>query len=252
MNILPPTNCPACNAVLVWRNDILYCVNELCTAKVDKQIEHWARTLKIKGLGSQTIAKLKLESFIDIYALTEEQIINAIGSEKLAKKLIVEINSSKQLNMSDYLAAFGIPLVGKTIASKLSEVISSLDEISETALKQAGIGQKASANIMSWYTNEYIPFLKEEMPFISTQRKSNLKTKSEIKGVVCITGKLKSFKTKSDAKKALEAAGYIVKDSLTKDVTILLNESAVSTAKTQKAEQNGVSVITNINHILGE
>ena len=45
------------------------------------------------------------------------------------------------------------------------------------------------------------------------------------RGVVCITGKLKSFKTKAQAGTALVNLGYIVKSSLTKDVTILVNES---------------------------
>ena len=46
--ILIPTHCPACNAELTWRNDILYCENSnLCPAQSTKKVEHFAKTLKI-------------------------------------------------------------------------------------------------------------------------------------------------------------------------------------------------------------
>jgi len=66
---------------------------------------------------------------------------------------------------------------------------------------------------------------------------------------VCITGKLKSFKTKALATKYLETQGYLVKSSLTKDVTILVNESGVESAKTQAARDKGVLIITNLKEI---
>ena len=61
---------------------------------------------------------------------------------------------------------------------------------------------------------------------------------------------VKSFKTKADAEKALISRGYIVKSSLTKEVTILINESGLDSSKTKKARDSGVSIITNLNEIL--
>jgi hypothetical protein len=76
-----------------------------------------------------------------------------------------------------------------------------------------------------------------------------LKKKSADKGVVCITGKLKSFKTKALATQYLETQGYLVKSSLTKDVNILVNESGIESAKTQAARERGVIIITNLKEI---
>ena len=73
--------------------------------------------------------------------------------------------------------------------------------------------------------------------------------KSADNGVVCITGKLKSFKTKAAATQYLETKGYLVKSSLTKDVTILVNESGIESAKTQAARDKGVLIITNLKEI---
>ena len=44
--------------------------------------------------------------------------------------------------------------------------------------------------------------------------------------------------------------GYLVKNSLTKDVTILINESGIESAKTQAARERGVQIITNLKEIL--
>ena len=66
------------------------------------------------------------------------------------------------------------------------------------------------------------------------------------KGVVCISGKLVSYKTKAEATVELESLGYTVKSSLTKDVEILVNESGIESAKTIKARESGVEVITNL------
>jgi NAD-dependent DNA ligase len=71
------------------------------------------------------------------------------------------------------------------------------------------------------------------------------------KGTVCISGRLSSYKTKAAAANELERTGYIVKSSLTKDVTILVNESGIESAKTQAARERGVKIITNLKEIIG-
>ena len=70
------------------------------------------------------------------------------------------------------------------------------------------------------------------------------------RGVVCITGKLKSFKTKAQAGTALVSRGYVVKSSLTKDVTILVNESGIESAKTKQARESGIEIITDLQSYL--
>ena len=50
----------------------------------------------------------------------------------------------------------------------------------------------------------------------------------------------------------LQELGYVTKSSLTKDVTILVNESGVESAKTKKARESGVEIITNLLDFIGE
>ena len=43
-----------------------------------------------------------------------------------------------------------------------------------------------------------------------------------------------------------------MKSSLTKDVNILVNESGIESAKTKLAQERGVTIITNLNEIIGD
>jgi BRCT domain type II-containing protein len=73
-----------------------------------------------------------------------------------------------------------------------------------------------------------------------------------LKGVVCITGKLKSYPTKAAAEKVLHKYGYETKGSLTKNVTILVNESGIESAKTNKAQEMGIKIYNNIKQLIEE
>ena len=70
--ITEPTSCPTCNSTLELVNDQLFCRNNNCEAKTSKLIEHFAKTLKIKGLGPKTIDKLPLNSISDIYSISKK------------------------------------------------------------------------------------------------------------------------------------------------------------------------------------
>ena len=64
--IIIPTHCPACNSELDTVKDQLFCRNPNCPAQSSKKVEHFAKTLKIKGLGAVTIEKLDLQDYHDI------------------------------------------------------------------------------------------------------------------------------------------------------------------------------------------
>lgn len=242
MQINIPTNCPSCNSSLVLINDLLYCRNTDCGSMSRKRVEHFASTLKIKGLGPAAVEKLELSSPLDIYNLSLEDISQGLNSEKLAAKLLDEIEQSKSKQLNDVLPALGIPLIGKTATDKLSKVCTDIESITEQTCSDAGLGPKATESLIDWLNdNDWYLFLPHDLSFGSTKTISQAS-----KGTVCITGKLNSFKTKAEAQVELERLGYVVKSSITKDVTILVNESGKETTKTQKARESGVTVITNL------
>lgn len=245
--IVPPTDCPSCGSILEWINQLLYCKNTECGAQSQKKVEHFAKTMKIKGLGPAAIEKLGFMSPSDIYYMDEETLIETLGSEKVGAKLYVEIENSKSAPLELLLPAFGIPLIGNTATKKLSETVKDIHEINADTCKRAGLGPKASENLLSWIQYDG-PFYFEVMPHTWTFSKKSIAQAT--KGVVCISGKLKSFKTKADATETLSSLGYVVKSSLTKDVTILVNESGVESSKTKQARESGITIVTDLNSFL--
>jgi DNA ligase (NAD+) len=174
--------------------------------------------------------------------------VEALNSEKLAVKLFDEIQDSKKANLSQVLPAFSIPLIGKTASSKLCTVISSIYDLTEEACTAAGLGPKASNNLLDWYSTKFLREYKW-LPF--SFESVDVTSVIAPKGTICISGKLTSFKTKAEAEKALTNRGWVVKSSLTKDVTHLVNESGLESSKTKKARESGISIITNLNQLIG-
>lgn len=246
MKIEAPTNCPSCDSLLINQNDILYCKNNDCGATAFKRVEHFAKTLKIKGLGPATIEKLNVNDINEIYDMDIGYITFCLKSAKLAVSLFEEIENSKTHSLNTLLPAFGIPLIGKTATDKLSKVCSSLGEINESKCKEAGLGPKATANLMNWMVYDWEKY--SHLPFSFKFEKESSPTES--KGVVCISGKLNSFKTKAEASSVLQSLGYKVKDSITKDVTILVNESGRETDKTRKARESGIMIVNNLTQLI--
>lgn len=247
MKIVIPTQCPCCSSTLEKIVDQLFCRNTACPAQVQGKLSHFAKSMSIKGLGEKTIEKLGLSSIIDLYYLDSAEAEEVLGN-KVAVKLLDEIERSKQATFATVLSSMSIPLVGNTIATKLAANINSFNDITQESCKQAGLGDKATANLLDWLEYEYQE-LKDYLPFEFKQKQSVVQGTSSM-GTICITGKLSSFKTKAEAKSILESLGYIVVDTLTKAVSILVDESGKNSAKRTTAEERGLQIITDLSQFI--
>jgi len=233
--IKAPTNCPSCNSLLKTVGEQLYCTNEECGDKQYKNVEHFCKTIKIKGLGPSTIKFLDIRTINEIYELD-------LPAGKTYKNIAIEIEKSKLATLNVLLPALGIPLIGQTATDKLANVVDTLQEVTELKCREAGLGEKATSNLMDFlFDFDY------DLPFDFKFAK-----KTATNGIVCITGKLTSYKNKAEATKVLQARGYAVRPSITKETTILINESGEETAKVIKARASSITVVNNINIFLGE
>ena len=249
MRIEIPTECPCCNYPLELVNDQLFCRNTACGAQLNKKVEHFCKTLGIKGMGSRTVEKLGLSDITELFYLDSEQVVESLGSEKVALKLLDEIERSKSADLATVIASFSIPLVGSTASKKLCEVVTSVDEISYDTCKQAGLGDKVTQNLVAWLETDFQE-MREFLPFsFKSQKNSNTNTNQK---TVCITGKLSSYKTKAEAYKLLEEAGYTPVESVTKATNYLVDEEDKGSSKRKKAESLGITIITNLNTFLKE
>jgi NAD-dependent DNA ligase len=248
MKIVIPDHCPACASKLELINSQLFCKNRSCEAQIYKKLEHFAKTLQIKGLGPKTIEKLDLSDLPEIFYLDLDTVKETLG-EKTAVKLLDEIERSKSADLATVLASFSIPLIGGTAAAKIAKTVNSIEDITLEKCKQAGLGDKASQNLCNWLETDYLE-LKEFLPF--SFKPVMHSTSNEAAKTVCITGKLSSYKTKADAYKELEAAGFRVVESVTKTLNYLVDEEDKGSSKRTKAEQYGVTIIFNLINFLKE
>ena len=245
MQIKIPKECPCCDYKLELVNDQLFCRNSACSAQLNKKLEHFCKTLGIKGFGPKTIEKLNLQDLTEIFYLDLSEVTSALGSEKTAIKLLDEIERAKTSYLSTVLASFSIPLIGETASNKVAEIVATIDEITQETCKLAGLGDKATSNLLTWLDTEYLA-LKEFLPFsFKSQQKaaSNAET-------ICITGKLQSFKTKAEATKLLQEAGFSVVDTVTKTLKYLVDEQGNNSSKRKKADEYGVTIVNNLNQFL--
>lgn len=241
-----PTTCPSCSYSLVYVKDQLFCRNTACSAQLFKKVENLCKVLAIKGMGPKTIEKLNLSDITELFYLDLEE-TSAVLGEKVATKLLDEIERSKGADLATVLAAMSIPLVGDTASSKICAVVSHIDEINNETCKQAGLGEKVTANLLDWINTDYQE-MKEFLPF--TFKSGKQKTVNVDSKKVCITGKLKLFKKKSDAEALLSAAGYTLVDSVTKTTDYLVDEEGKMSAKREKAVSYGITIITDLNDLL--
>lgn len=247
MKIEIPTECPSCSYKLVRVNDQLFCENSNCTARFGKRMEHFAKVLGIKGLGPRTIEDLELACLEEIFYLDEEEVKARLGSARLAEKLLSEIENSKNASLDKVIAAFSIPLVGQTIAKRICAVIDDIDDITEEKCKEAKLGAKAAANLITWLNTEFAE-IREFLPF--SLQVTHTTTVVQNGQTVCITGKLVSYKTKNDAYDALIKAGYSISESVSKKVDFLVDEGDSSSSKRVKAESLGIPIVTNLKQFL--
>lgn len=242
MKIQIPTTCPCCDYPLVRVVDQLFCRNPSCSAQLNGKLQHFAKTLGIKGFGPKTVEKLQLEDLIEIFHLSLEHLTAALGSEKVASKLLDEIERAKSASLATVLHSFSIPLIGGTASSKIAAVVGSIEEITPEKCKEAGLGEKATANLMDWVNTEY----QEIAEFLPFKFDAPVAKPSDTGDVICITGKLKSFKTKSEATTILIGLGFRVSESVTKTTNYLVDEENKNSSKRIKADEYGIPIISNL------
>ena len=157
-----PAECPLCGKkveVLDAGIDIM-CPNELCPGRMKEGIRYFCgrSQMDIEGLGDvlvdQLVDRKLVRTFADLYRLKADEIAN-FGSEvdqggklvkrtvgdKVASKVVANIENSRKQPLERLLAALGIPHVGGRIAYVLASHFGSLD-----ALENASAAEVSSVH----------------------------------------------------------------------------------------------------------
>jgi DNA ligase (NAD+) len=252
-----PKKCPLCGTNIVRpEGEAMHrCPNRACPSRGLETLINWVQgPADIDGVGEQLMRRLwQLElvrSLPDLYRLTKEQLLGLEGfQEKSASNVIEAIEGSKRTPFSRVLLGLNIPDVGWVTAQNLARHFGSIERIAEATpediLEIDGIGPERAEAIAEWFSD------KENMRLVGELRDVGLRLEAgpeerPVEGALTgstyvITGTLEDF-SRDEARKALEAKGAKVGDSVSKKTTgVIVGESPGS--KLAKAEQLGVPVL---------
>ena len=241
--------CPICGTTLMFDGTALSCVNENCTGKITTNITTAAAILGIDDLSTKTVEKLintlGISHISDLFEITKCDLMKVEGfADKSAERLIANIDKVRKTTDYKVLAAMNIPGIGVEMA----KIILTHYYISEIPYLHAdnfsilpGIGGVRGESIEDWMIDHKDKLFKllDAVQVKHTKDDPALTNKK----VIVFTGSMPE--PRSYYKKVAEDNGYIFKDSITKETTVLVvAEEGHKSTKVTKAEKNGCRIIT--------
>lgn len=250
MEILKPTNCPACGSVVREEGAFLYCTNpDFCAPTIISYLDHFAQKscMDIEGLSEKTAEQLYNEMHIkypyQLYYLTMEQLLTLEGfKEKKASNLLSNIEKSKNVTLDRFIFSLGIPSIGRKTARQLADTFQSLEKLMEantqTLLALDDFGQIMADNVVGFFADDKNIDLINKLLEAGVTIKVEEKKEGIFSGkVVVLTGSLSTFK-RSQAAKIIEEQGGKVNDTVSKSVNLVIagKDAGSKLAKAQKLE----------------
>ena len=263
--IIIPSTCPICggNTEVKQDNDskVLVCANDNCKGKLLGKLTHFVskNAMNIDGLSEATLEKFIdlgwLTSFEDIFYLSVNTVemmkLDGFG-EKSVRNLLASIRKSTNTTLDRFIYALSIPLIGRSASKTISKHFNGdfdrfckeccLNRFDFTILDDFGDAMNESINNYIDENVVMIGNLAREMSFEKLQTVSS----SNLSGLTfVITGSLKQFANRDEAKEKIETAGGKVSGSVSAKTSYLVNNDITSTSgKNKKAKELGVKIIT--------
>jgi DNA ligase (NAD+) len=252
-----PKKCPLCgeNVVRPEGEAMHRCPNRACPSRGLETLINWVQgPADIDGVGEQLMRRLwelgLVRSLPDLYRLSKEQLLGLDGfAEISASKAIDAIRSSTRTPFSRVLLGLNIPDVGWVTAQNLARHFGDVEKLAAATQEEIqdveGIGPERAEAIADWFAD------KENLRLVGELKELGLRFEAgpeerPVEGPLTgstyvVTGTLEGY-SRDEARKALEAKGAKVADSVSKKTTgVIAGESPGS--KLAKAEQLGVPVL---------
>ena len=257
-----PTHCPQCGQLLTKDEGGVYirCSNPLCQAKLRQRLRYFASrdAMDIDGLGEKIVDQLVeadlVESFGDLYRLTEEQLLtlDSFGKRK-AEKLLAGIEASKQRGLTRVLAAVSIRHVGSRVAMQLAQKFPDIDSLMAASVEDLSsvdeIGSIIAASVHQFLHDDY------GQQMIADLRSVGVKLTEDVAAVIAassegvfagktlvVTGALQKYK-RDEIEALIVQHGGRAASSVSKNTDfVVAGEKAGS--KLEKAQQLGVPIIS--------
>ncbi len=159
-----PANCPVCGTQVVKpESEAMHrCPNTSCPVQFFELLKHFVSkgAMDIDGLGGQwcniLIENSLVKDVADLYRLDKEELLklDRMG-DKLATKIMTNVEVSKQRPLHRVLFALGIIHVGSEIAELLTQRYASINEMAEATPEELteipGIGPKIAESVADYF-----------------------------------------------------------------------------------------------------
>ncbi len=270
--IEPPTKCPSCGAKVEKEADTPYirCVNPSCPAQLKERLRWFCHRsqMDIEGLGDvlvdQLVERGLVKTFADLYRLKETDIAT-LGSEveqggktvkrtvgeKVAAKVIANIDASRKQGLDRLLAGLGIRHVGSRVAYVIASHFGSLDAIAAATQEQLSevneIGPVIAESVHDFFNNAAGQKTITDLRKVGVDPKMDVAPRDAASQLlagqtVVVTGTMTRFDRK-EIEELIVKLGGKASGSVSKKTSFLVaGESAGS--KLDKAKELGVPVLS--------
>ena len=216
--------------------------------------------MDIDGLGEKIVDQLVdaglVESFSDLYSLTEQQllILESFGKRK-AEKLLSGIAESKQRGLARVLAAISIRHVGTRVASVLAKRFQTIENLQKATVEDLAsteeIGQIIAESVYDYLQSDNGQATLRGLADAGVKLNEDAPSEAEVAATTgspiagktfVVTGTLVKYK-RDEIEALIEKLGGRASGSVSKNTDYLVaGESAGS--KLDKANQLGVKVLS--------
>ncbi len=265
-----PKACPVCGQkVELLDNGIeIFCDNDTCPGRVKEQIRYFCgrSQMDIEGLGDVLVDQLcereLVRTVADLYSLKVDDIAN-LGSEveqgdkvvkrtvgeKIAAKVIANIDNSRKQGLDRLVAALGIHHVGNRVAYVLAQHFGSLDALTKASEAELSavheIGEVIAKSVHDYFTSpagrETVTRLKAAGIDPQMARPANAGALPFTGKTFVVTGTLKTM-TRPEIEELIVRLGGKASGSVSKKTSyVVAGEEAGS--KLAKAKELGVAVL---------
>ncbi|HEU4787512.1 MAG TPA: NAD-dependent DNA ligase LigA [Gemmatimonadaceae bacterium] len=268
-----PRTCPACESELqrpedevVWR-----CMNTSCPSKLRRGLEHFAsrRAMNIEGLGESLVDQLVstglVKDYSDLYrldvpaiaALTSvstrdgKELRRKVG-DKVAAKLVAEIQRSRTSELWRVIFGVGIRHVGERGAQALAAAFPSMTSIADAPVEQLeairDIGPVVARSIRGFFDESHNRDLIGRLTAVGVRMdQPDFKPPQPSEGPFAgksfvLTGTLASM-SREQAEEAIARLGGKISSSVSRKTSYLV-VGADAGSKLEKAKALGVPLLT--------
>jgi DNA ligase (NAD+) len=271
--IEPPTHCPSCAAKVEREADTPYirCVNPACPAQRKERLRWYCHRgqMDIEGLGDALIDQLVerglVSEFADLYKLKTEAIadlsseveqngklVKRTVGEKVAKKVIDNIEKSRQQPLERLLAGLGVRHVGSRVAHLLATHFGSLDALAAATQDQLSevneIGPVIADSVHDFFSSDSGQKTIAHLHAVGIDPQQEVAQPEAVADLpltgktIVVTGTLKNY-SRDEIQALIQKHGGRAASSVSKKTDFVLAGDEAG-SKLEKAKQLGIKILT--------